>query len=491
MYSARVTVSCVLILASSACGRASSSGAALPSFSDLSTAPMPIQRAARAVVRTHTADQFATGSFLSATGLLMTNNHVLGTTVCPTEGCSLELTFLYQRGEAYEPPRTLFAVPVAVDVGLDMVVAQVYESKGGAMLSTPDYLTLVPEDASSLINTHVTVVGHPDGALKKWSAGQAYLSNGDWIYTTAYVLPGNSGSPLLNDEGQMVGILHRGTTDEGLYAPDGVDIYSIGTPSGLLSAAMSAPLPASMVTTTAVTTDAAVVAFDLVYLNGGASMYESSSSKTSSVLSALGTACDSALATTAYASPEALTAALQPCVDAMSWIECRTDAPSVGFATECPSASDATKWAARFQSANRAFVALNGQPDLILVSYGIAILAPDMAAGQTNAASSLVAALDAASHPLDPYAAEYLANYGVTSYQGTELLSYVQGYPSIPGYDRNAADIADAALGLLDQGAMTSDEAMELFTALATDGTVDVDDKLYIEKLQYNLGEIH
>src|SRR6266480_913827 len=105
-------------------GSSNSDSADLPHLNDIQTAPANIQTAARAVVRIRTARQAATGSFISATGQLLTNNHVLGDTVCPAEGCYVEITFLYQRGQPRQQPMVVFAKPVAVDVGLDMTVAQ-------------------------------------------------------------------------------------------------------------------------------------------------------------------------------------------------------------------------------------------------------------------------------------------------------------------------------------------------------------------------------
>lgn len=462
----------------------------LPSFQDVSSAPAAIRTAAKAIVRTRSANNLATGAFLSATGLLMTNNHVLGTAICPVEGCYVALSFDYQRGETPEAPEILFAKPVAVSVGLDMALVQVYESDGGAKLQTPSFLTLKPEDAASLLGANVTLVGHPLGDLKQWTTGQAYLSDGDWIFTTTYILPGNSGSPMLDDEGRMVGIVHRGPTDQSLYAESSVDTYSIGTPSALLAAAMSAPLPPEMVSTSAETTAAAVVANDLVYLNAHVSTYASTGHGPTSVLSALGTACDAALAVTDYATPDDLSAALQPCYDAMSWIECRTDEPPSSLGTVCPSSDDVATWMGRFEGVNGANVALNGQMDLDAVSFSIASLAPDIAAGYTAGGNSLVAALESANYPLDLSTAQYLAAFGIGTYAGTDLVTYVEGYAKIPEYDRQAGDVAFAIVSLEEAGLVSSDEVSSVLSALASDTTVDVGDKLYVESLQYQLGEI-
>ena len=209
-----------------------SSATALPYFNDITSAPAAIQAAARAVVRVGTSGQYGSGSFISGTGLLLTNNHILGTPVCPVEGCWVSLSFEYEVGQSRSEPRVLFAVPVAVDVGLDMATAQIYLSPGGAKLATPDHLTLRPLSPAALVGMHVTVVGHPEGHLKKWTEGTVFDADGDWIQSTAYDLPGNSGSPFLDDAGQLVGLLHRSPKGWDLITRDGVNVSSIGTASG-------------------------------------------------------------------------------------------------------------------------------------------------------------------------------------------------------------------------------------------------------------------
>jgi hypothetical protein len=102
------------------------------------------------VVRIHTAGSSATGSFISPTGILLTNNHVLGVDVCPREGCYAQITFLYQRHSAPQEPQTVFVVPLAVDVGLNMAALQVSSGPGATPMATPHYLTLASRDPGSL-----------------------------------------------------------------------------------------------------------------------------------------------------------------------------------------------------------------------------------------------------------------------------------------------------------------------------------------------------
>ena len=205
-----------LLASLAGCSKNDGTHVTLPSFADVSQAPAVIQKAARAVVRIGVTGELATGSFISPSGLLLTNDHVLGVDICPLEGCFAQITQMHQKNALPQDPRTVFVVPQAVDVGLDMAVVQVFSGSdaSSAPLDTPDYLTIDSHDPTSLQGEHVHVVGHPEGNLKKWSQGEVVDSDGSWVYTTAYILPGNSGSPLLDDEGRLVGLMHRGPTEQ-------------------------------------------------------------------------------------------------------------------------------------------------------------------------------------------------------------------------------------------------------------------------------------
>lgn len=479
----------LIAIASVGCG--DDDHASLPSFADLPGATPSIRTAARAVVRIRTAGEAATGSFISSTGLLLTNNHVLGIPVCPVEGCAVELTFMHQRGEPTRwPSKNVFAVPVAVDAGLDMAIVQIHTSNGGDFLSTPDFLTLTPRDAGSLLGTHVTIVGHPEGRLKKWTTGQVVDAAGDWLTVGAYTLPGDSGSPILDDDGAIVGLVHSGPTSEDLVTNVGVNVYTIGTASASLMAASQAPVPATMISTTHAMADADVVTYDRVFLNAGAPMAGSADAPVS-VLALLGQACDTALARQDFRSPDDLSSALQPCYDAQLWIECRADATKTAYAPVCPPEAELPAWKSRFEAMNQAWIGLNGNTDLSPVSFGFASLASSMDEGRTSGAAKLSAALDAAHPVLDFSIANYLAAFAIETYDGTNIADYARGYRSVPGYEFEARSIA-YTLGWLDSDHLvTGDELISLFQQLLGDHQVNVGTKLYVEETLYAIGTLN
>jgi hypothetical protein len=487
-----LAVASLALAANLACSRAHEDDepeAVLPSFNDALSAPAAIRNAARAVVRVATAGQVATGSFVSDSGLLLTNNHVLGVSVCPLEGCWIQITRQHQRGEPYQAPQTVFAMPVAVDVGLDLAFVQLYASQGGASLATPDYLTLRSETPASLLDMHITVIGHPEGHLKKWTDGAVAYWFGNWFESTAYILPGDSGSPALDDSGRIVGIVHRGPTGEDLITNEGVNVFSIGTASASISSAMGVPLPAVMMSTAAPTTSDDAVSNDRVYLNARAQTVTVASAP-ASVLTLLGAACDTALARNDFASPEDLATAVNPCNEATYWIECRVDASPVAYGVVCPSASDAASWTTRFQAMNAAQRGMNGALNLYPISFGIAHLASSMNSGYAAGANALEQVLTQAQPQLDFTLANYLAAFQVTPYAGRDIAAFVLAYRSVPHYELEATSIASAAAWLYYHGAISRSQTLNLLSALGQDSRVAVGPKLYIEDLQYGYGAL-
>ena len=462
------------------------SGPKLPHFNDISNAPAKIQVAANAVVRVRTAGESGTASFISPSGLLLTNNHILGDTVCPIEGCYFEMTRLHQRGQARLKSAIVFALPLGVDVGLDMAVVQVYDAKGGAALSTPDYLQINPMTAAELLGTHVTIVGHPEGYLKKWTDGTVADMNGKWFTCTAYTLPGDSGSPALDDDGQIVGLMHRGPTSEDLISDVGVNLYSVGTASSDLEAALTNPLPNVMLSLSADTTADDFITNDLVYLNARAATVSIGGVSTKA-LTLLDAACDAVLARSDFVSPNDLTSSMKPCYDAHIWIECRSDASNKPYGALCPDSGDVTKWVGRNQAINQAWGRMNGQFDLTALSFSMAALQSTMASGVAVGAYSLQQTVNATSPPLDITLGYYFAAFNIGSYGTTNIHDYFVNYPQIPHYELNARYVAWAATWMWSNGLMTRPDLTSFLEKLLDDPKVGVGDQLAIEDYLYGM----
>jgi len=457
----------------------------LPHLNDITTATPEIQTAARAVVRVRTAGEYGSGFFISATGLLLTNNHVLGDPVCAVEGCYVELTQMHQRGEPQQQPSTAFGVPITVNAGLDMAAVQFYDPNGN-QLDTPDYLSFDGQDGASLLNQHITIVGHPEGTLKKWTDGTVVDANGQWITTTAYTLPGDSGSPILNDQGKVVGLLHRGPTSEDLFSQTGVNMYSVGTASAPIGTVLAAPPSAPVVSTTAPTTKDEFLANDFVYLNARVATVTVDGMSIGAI-PILGEACDAALVRTDFTSPGDLSTALMPCYQAETWIDCRSPTNLAPYGTVCPGPTDHASWVSRFQAVNQLWLGMNGQPDYSIVSFGIAELQPSWDAGVSAGAQSLQQVLDATSPVLDFELAEYLAAFAIESYDGTQIATYVSNYKQVPHYELQATYIAYAAGGRYNNGNMTKAELQSFLQQLLADPNISVGARLAIEDYLYGL----
>ncbi len=468
------------IASASGCSGSPGATVSLPGLHDVYDAPSPIQEAAKAIVRVGTPRDLGTGAFISSGGLLMTNNHVLGVDVCPVDGCFVQVDFLFQRHSPPPKPRTLFAIPVAVDAGLDMAVLQIYDSPGGSTFSPPAHLTLASRSAASLVGSHVYVVGHPDGALKKWTDGQVVDFNGDWVISTAYILPGSSGSPFLDDTGHMVGIVHRGPTSQDLGSNTGVDEYSVGTASASLVTALKAPLPPDMYSVSGSKTDADVATHQALYLSSRTKEVMVNGVM-QEVLTSLGNQCDAALMQTVFASPTDLANALAPCTDAVGWIECRSDAMT-DFGVCPPTPSD---WATRYAAVHDEWVAFNGQQVVETISFGDAALAGTEAAGLQTAQGNLTSAYSVTKTPLDFDMANVLAAFGVTRYQGTDLESYLRGYAMVPGYALSGTGIASAMVWLNHYRVVSGPDVVAFLKGLQADSKIDLGTKLYIEQVLY------
>jgi hypothetical protein len=179
-------------------------------------APPPIAKAARAVVNIEMQMGAGTGFFISADGLLLTNHHVVGPDECPTNGCFLVLRQNWNGKEA-GAAATYFVTPEFTVPELDTAVLQVWaappldrSAQATEKLSTPDFLTPASDTRTG---EALTVVGHAFAGIQRWSTGILHLVRGDWRAAEILVVPGMSGSPVVNSDGRVVGIAHRSSTD--------------------------------------------------------------------------------------------------------------------------------------------------------------------------------------------------------------------------------------------------------------------------------------
>ncbi len=164
-------------------------------------------------------DGLGTG-FLAADGWLYTNNHVIPTK--EVAGVTLA-QFNYNedmggkllKSYSYELDVSTFYT----DKALDVTRIKVREIEGFPPLSHWGQLKLTDEAPNE--GDHVTIIQHPAGGPKQIALNENRVTNiyGPNVQYTTDTEPGSSGSPVFNDNWEVVGIHHSGgdlkTDDKG------------------------------------------------------------------------------------------------------------------------------------------------------------------------------------------------------------------------------------------------------------------------------------
>jgi serine protease Do len=165
-----------------------------------------------------TTEQVAgSGVIISETGEVLTNWHVVDKAV--------ELRCLLYNGEAYE------AKVVGTDKDIDLALLRLVRplgaegagpAKDGKVPPLP--FATIGDSAALQEGDFVMAMGAPWGLSRSVSLGivsctKRYLPATSeysiWLQTDAAISPGNSGGPLVNTDGQVVGINTRGTMEGG------------------------------------------------------------------------------------------------------------------------------------------------------------------------------------------------------------------------------------------------------------------------------------
>ncbi|XUL92736.1 trypsin-like serine peptidase [Streptomyces galilaeus] len=183
------------------------------------------ERAARAVARVSIVVDgrragFGTG-FLVGERLLLTNNHVLPDVATAT-GSFAEFDLESDVDGTAKPvdsydlaPDELFVTDSALDYTLVAVGVGPAGRRPGAVHG---WLKLIANQGKIVIGEPVNVVGHPDARPKEIAVRANELLNQlpQFLHYRTDTLPGNSGSPVFNDQWEVVALHHAGVPD-----PDG------------------------------------------------------------------------------------------------------------------------------------------------------------------------------------------------------------------------------------------------------------------------------
>ncbi|MCF7928375.1 MAG: trypsin-like peptidase domain-containing protein [Spirochaetales bacterium] len=151
------------------------------------------------------------GFFIDPRGYIITNHHVIKSEVDPEyEGYSRLFVRLYDRPEERIPAKV-----VSYDEVFDIALLKVEK--------TPQYTFSFPEPVEPEIGEQIFAIGSPVGLENTITSGivsavnRRFLQLGDALQVDVPVNPGNSGGPVINQDGRLVGIVFAGLeTFEGL-----------------------------------------------------------------------------------------------------------------------------------------------------------------------------------------------------------------------------------------------------------------------------------
>lgn len=162
------------------------------------------QQASSAVVTLETATGAGSGSIIDPSGLVLTNEHVI------RDARGGRVTAIAANRKRY-PGQV-----IAVDRRNDLALVQ---------LQAPDrFPTLEIADPGQIrVGQEVYAIGSPFGLSGTFTTGilSRIAENGD-LQTDAAINPGNSGGPLLNSQGQLIGV------NKAILSPGGRGNIGIG-----------------------------------------------------------------------------------------------------------------------------------------------------------------------------------------------------------------------------------------------------------------------
>jgi hypothetical protein len=187
---------------------------------DPSAVTEPIAKATAAIVKVErpAADILGTGFFLGDGSTLVTNAHVLGPQECLATGCTIRIHSGQFKGNSGQTASTwLTLVPYAFSQRFDMAVFQTYVDRS----ATKKYLhpAFFPFDQDAVkraegslkAGANVALIGHPLGYLIKVTKGRIASLTGSFISSELLTFAGTSGGTIVDEQGNFLGLHHRGT----------------------------------------------------------------------------------------------------------------------------------------------------------------------------------------------------------------------------------------------------------------------------------------
>ncbi|MHC5055648.1 MAG: FG-GAP-like repeat-containing protein [Planctomycetota bacterium] len=157
-----------------------------------------------AIVVVKTPSGLGTGWFCNREGYLVTNNHVVA------GERSITVTMFRKGAEGFGKKVLKKVRIIALNDDIDLALLKVEEEIG------IDYPQLYIGDSTALKSGDpVFAIGNPLGLERSVSPGEVSKASRNmtgrlYIQTTAPIAPGNSGGPLFNERGEIVGVVNMG-----------------------------------------------------------------------------------------------------------------------------------------------------------------------------------------------------------------------------------------------------------------------------------------
>ena len=173
-------------------------GIPICSFAQKFDATAIYKKARQAVVFISTPKGFGTGFFINKNGWLITNNHVI-------ESEDEERTFTPKDIIVFDYSKKKYSVSEIKNVtnqdSLDIILLKVD-------LKTENFLPILPYDEAE-VGERVVAIGHTK--LSTWTQSEGSISNTEqypnYLQIQTPTNHGNSGGPLINAKGQVVGVV--------------------------------------------------------------------------------------------------------------------------------------------------------------------------------------------------------------------------------------------------------------------------------------------
>lgn len=187
----------------------------LMSVSYLEFALQVSQSICRIIIRSRTGRVIGYGTgFLVSPHLILTNNHVLTS----IEDAKMALAeFNYENDKTGQMKKSLAydLDPFSFFVThkeLDYTLVAVKEQSNLPLLRTFGWNSLIEEEGKVIIGEYVNIIQHPNGEHKQLALRENQLVDllENFLHYQTDTAPGSSGSPIFNDQWEVVGIHHSG-----------------------------------------------------------------------------------------------------------------------------------------------------------------------------------------------------------------------------------------------------------------------------------------